>query len=113
VKPFGDYVTLWAGRMGSALFLPPDPGIASSLGIVSRWANGQAYQAQAIAEFLSIADYWLVAHALTIGWTVVTEERPAPQSKKRIKVPDACAGVGVAYLNTFEMLAAEGVRFVI
>jgi hypothetical protein len=62
---------------------------------------------------LSIADYWLVAHALATGWKVVTEEKPAPLARKIIKVPDACSGVGVDCIDTFQMLADEGVRFVL
>jgi hypothetical protein len=99
--------------MGSALFLPPDPHIASSLTVVSVWANGQSYDVQAIAQFLSLADYWLVAHALTTGWKVVTEEKPAPLARRSIKVPDACLGAGVQYMDTFQMLADEGVRFIL
>jgi hypothetical protein len=113
LKPFGDQVTLWAAQMGSALFLPPDPAIAPSLAAVSTWVQGQSYEAQAVAAFLGVADYWLVAHALTTGWKVVTEEKPAPLARKRVKVPDACSGVGVDRINTFQMLAAEGVWFVL
>jgi hypothetical protein len=106
-------VTTWANGLGSALFLPPDPGIGPSLTAVSIWVNGQSYQQQAIDEFLRIADYWLVAHAHTLGWTVVTEETSEPNRQNKVNVPDACAGVGVISMNIFQMLAAEGVRLVL
>lgn len=67
---------------------------------------------QGAAEtFLAAADYFLVAQALSLEYTVVTQEKPAPQSEKKIKIPDACNAVGVAWISLFDMLKAEGARF--
>ena len=59
---------------------------------VAAWAVDPArqYRQEAITKFLGSADYELIAHALAFGATVVTRERPAPDSKKKIKIPDAC-----------------------
>jgi hypothetical protein len=43
---------------------------------------------------------------------VVTHEVVA-HSTKKIKIPNACLGVGVRYVTPFEMLRAERARFVI
>jgi Domain of unknown function (DUF4411) len=32
-------------------------------------------------------------------------------SRRRIKIPDACAGLNVPYVDTFEMLRREGASF--
>lgn len=48
--------------------------------------------------FLQVADYYLVAHALAHGHTVVTHEVAAPSIKK-IKIPNACIGVGVKCMS--------------
>jgi len=52
----------------------------------------------AAAQFLAAGDYFLVSQALSLGHTVVTREEPAPFGKKRIKIPDACNAVRVAWM---------------
>jgi hypothetical protein len=86
--------------------------LAPALGRIAAWATAQPqYEAAALATFLDSADYYLVAHALTFGDTVVTHEVPAPTARKRVKIPDACRGVGVDYVNPFTMLRSERARF--
>ncbi|MCE0459470.1 DUF4411 family protein [Curtobacterium flaccumfaciens] len=68
-------------------------------------------QVAALATFLDSADYYLVVHALTFGETVVTHEVPAPTARMRVKIPDACRGVGVDYVNPITMLRSERARF--
>lgn len=62
--------------------------------------------------FLQVADYYLVAHALAHGHTVVTHEVAAPSIKK-IKIPNACIGVGVKCMSPYVMLRLERARFVL
>ena len=62
--------------------------------------------------FLQGADYYLVAQAHADGHTVVTHEIVSP-STRRIKIPNACLGLGVRCVNTFEMLRSEHARFVL
>ncbi|HEV7447341.1 MAG TPA: DUF4411 family protein, partial [Steroidobacteraceae bacterium] len=62
--------------------------------------------------FLQVADYYLVAHALAIGYTVVTHEVPA-NSIKKVKIPNVCIGVGITCMTPFEMLRVERARFVL
>ena len=79
---------------------------------MSIWANGQNYEPTAVSTFLQKADFYLVAHALAKGHVVVTHELAAASTKK-IKIPNACIGVGVKCLNPFEMLRRERARFVL
>ena len=53
-------------------------------------------------DFVSVADSWLIAEGLSQSMTIITNETPDPQCKKRVKIPDACIAVGVKYcdLNT-------------
>lgn len=61
---------------------------------------------------LQAADYFLVAQALSRGFTVVTQEVPDPVvSRKRTKIPDSCKAVGVPWMTPFMMLRTEGARF--
>ena len=79
---------------------------------VSAWANDQAYEPAAVSTFLQVADYYLVAQARAGGHTVVTHEVPSASTRK-IKIPDACIGLGIKCMTPYEMLRRERVRFVL
>jgi hypothetical protein len=66
----------------------------------------------AVATFLQVADYYIVAQAHAYQHTVVTHEIPS-NSAKRIKIPNACLDLGVRYVTPFEMLRTERARCVI
>lgn len=59
-----------------------------------------------------VADYWLVSHALAHDCTVVTHEVPV-DTVQEIKIPNACIGLGLRCISTFEMLRRERARFVL
>jgi len=59
----------------------------------------------------SIADPWVIAHAMAEGTVVVTKESPTPEGAKRIKIPDVCTALGVEWMNDFEFLQEAGVTF--
>lgn len=44
--------------------------------------------------------------------TVVTHEVPSA-STRRIKIPDACSGLGIKFITPYEMLLRERTRFVL
>jgi hypothetical protein len=112
LKAGSDELAAWAGRRASGFFLEPDAAIAPALMSVSTWATGQRYQPAAVNTFLQLADYYLVAHALAYGHTVVAHEIPST-STKRIKIPDACLGLGIKCVTPFEMLRNEKARFIL
>ena len=53
-----------------------------------------------------------MAHALGHGHTVVSHE-VAEGTKKKVKIPDVCAGLGIKYLPIFELLRLEKALFVL
>lgn len=112
VEAGGDDLSTWAAARGPGFFLKPDALLLPALGSVSAWATGQRYEPAAVNTFLQVADYYLVAHALAYGHTVVTHEVAAPSIKK-IKIPNACIGVGVKCMSPYEMLRVERARFVL
>ena len=69
------------------------------------------YFDHAKAKFATGADGWLVACAQVRGATVVTNEQPAPASRKDVKLPDVCDEFRVPRQNTFVMLRALGAQF--
>jgi hypothetical protein len=97
---------------GAALARPTDARVATKFPEVSIWATSQQYEPAAINTFLQVADYYLIAHALSDGHVVVTHEVPA-NSAKRIKIPNACAGLGLRFMTPYEMLRTERARFVL
>ena len=107
-----DELAAWAAARGGEFFLPPDDAVLQALGTVSDWASGHGYEPAAVATFFQVADYWLVAHALAHGCIVVTHEVPADTARK-IKIPNACIGLGLRCMSTYEMLRRERARFVL
>jgi hypothetical protein len=113
LKNGSDLLASWARQQPRTFFLTPDKHVTSALATVSNWATSKSYKPAAISEFFSVADYWLVGHALATGYILVTHEVAKPSSKKNIKLPDACNGVDVKWTNPFEMLEKEGALFVL
>jgi hypothetical protein len=107
-----DELSDWAADRGDSFFLKPDAAILPALGSVSTWATSQNYEPAAVNTFLQVADFYLVSHALAHGHTVVTHEI-ASISTKKIKIPNACIGLGVKCMTPFEMLRHERARFVL
>ena len=74
------------------------------------WAASQNYTQAALSAFAAdAADYLLVAFGAAYNFTVVTNERPAPKSRKRVKIPDACDALGVKWDTPWNMFRATGV----
>ena len=107
-----DALSEWARVHGQPLFRRTPPALAPQFTQVSAWAMGQQYTPAAINTFLQAADFYLIAHALAYQHVVVTHEVPA-NSPARIKIPNACVGLGVRFMTPFKMLRIEKARFVL
>jgi hypothetical protein len=107
-----DELAVWAADRGATFFLNPDTAILPALGTVSGWVTGQTYEPAAVNTFLQVADYYLVAHALAHGHTVVTHEKAQPLARK-IKIPNVCIGLNIRCITPFEMLRNERARFIL
>jgi len=107
-----DDLSVWAAQRGVSFFVPPDEKLLTALSTVSEWVSKQQYRPAAISMFLQDTDYYLVAHALAHGHTVVTHEVPS-DGVKRVKIPNVCIGMKVKCMTPFEMLRKERARFVL
>lgn len=108
----GDLVD-WAQEEAPADFWRPvSEATLKAATALAEWAAdpGHAYTQAAVDEFLGKADFWIVAEAMATGSTVVTREVSAPNSKKAIKIPDACAAFGVPCDQPFPVYARLGLR---
>ena len=107
-----DDLAAWVRERGEGFFLGPDDAVVPALQTVSDWAGNAGYQPAAVATFLQVADYWLVAHALAHDFIIVTHEVLADTVRK-IKIPNACVGLGLHCMSPYEMLRRERARFVL
>lgn len=107
-----DELAHWAKEISLDFFLKPDANVARYFPTVSKWAINQNYESAAINTFLQVADYYLVTHALANRFTIITHEVPA-NSTKKIKIPNACIGLGIKFMSPYEMLRHEKARFVL
>lgn len=107
-----DELSDWASQRGQGFFLKPDAAMIRVLGSVSTWAAGQGYDAAAVNTFLQVADYYLLAYAVAYQYVIVTHEVAAASTKK-IKIPNACIGLGIKCMTPYEMLRLERARFVL
>lgn len=107
----GDDLAAWMKAQPASFRIAAGSADSAGLATVSAWVNGAGFRSAAVSEFLAAADYFIVAQALTLGYTVVTHETPDPASKKRVKIPDACSAAGVAWVSPFTWLRDSGARF--
>jgi hypothetical protein len=60
----------------------------------------------------SLADPWVIAHALNENAMVVTkEEKVTAMNSNRIKIPNVCDNMGVPWLNDFQLIKELNIRF--
>lgn len=106
-----DELAVWMKAQPASFRLTPGDTELASLKAVSEWAHTAGFKDAAVSAFLSGADYFNVAQAGSLDYCVVTLETPDPNSKKRIKIPDACEAMGVKWMNLFKMLKHENAQF--
>lgn len=108
----GDDLTEWVKHHKSLFEIPARKFVESSTEL-AQWVVKGEYTQVAQHQFLAAADFELVAQALALGATVVTEERPQPGSRKRVLISDACDAMGVQWTDPFTMLERCGAKFVL
>ena len=113
IEAGADELSDWVRSRSQSFFLRDDQHVLKSLASVARWVNQQSYEPAAISTFFQVADYYyLVAHALTKSFVVVTHE-VAANSTKRIKIPNVCMGLNLKFMTPYTMLRHERARFLL
>ena len=62
----------------------------------------------------SLADPWVIAHAIDENAIVVTKEEKITAINKKnnkIKIPDVCDNMKIKWINDFQMIRELGIRF--
>jgi hypothetical protein len=71
------------------------------------------YTPAAVDQFLRSPDAWLIAFCLAHGHKLVTHEISEPNRRNKVKIPDVCNALGVAWADTFEALRELRAQFVL
>ena len=74
---------------------------------MTRWVSTERepkYKPNAVNIFLDAADSWLVASAYRHKAKIVTNEKPAPNGKARVKIPDVAQHFDVECLEGIDFL---------
>lgn len=101
----------WA-KAHKDFFLPVTAAELPAIAAVNRWANDSPdFEAAAKSEFATAADSFLIGQAVAGAHTVVTHE-VVSDGRRRIKIPNAAIANSVSVCSPFQMLRAEGARFV-
>lgn len=58
------------------------------------------------------SDVFIEARKHQYGY-VAASDKTAKRDGAKVKIPDVCKGLGVAYMTTFELLRRERARFVL
>jgi hypothetical protein len=107
-----DDLTEWAReRKDDGWFLQADDLETQTIFTdIATWVMAQPFKPHAKEDFLDVCDPWLIAKASALGATLVTLETYAPDSKRKVKIPNVCRQFDVDYVNTFDMLSELGAR---
>lgn len=105
---WGHPIYAWyASNRKPSQILVPDSEEIERYQEVTEWvaqSRRPAYKTSAVNQFLEAADSWLVASAYKHGATIVTDETPSPESKKRVKIPDVAGQFGIPCITALDFL---------
>ena len=113
LKDGGDELADWVKDHRESLFHieSTSAAVAAHVATLEAWARAEGYKPHVVADFMDCSDPFLVGVGAESGYVVVTQETPAASKKRKVKIPDACAHLGVQCENTFEMMRVLGARF--
>lgn len=107
-----DELSDWTKGLNEGFFIEPDAQTLTQYSAMQNWLRANSYEAGAVNEFFQAADSALIATAMSEHWTVVTHEVPA-NTKRKVKIPNACIGLNVKLINPYAMLRQERANFVL
>lgn len=111
-----DHLSDWAKDTVPKAFFKKteDQAVIKAFAKMVTWVNGESqFKSTAKAEFADVADGWLIAYAKVSRMIVVTLEVHRPDIQTKVPIPNVCHEFGVDCVNTFEMLEALNVQFVL
>lgn len=109
----GDPLWNWLQtEFDTAFYSTNDDEVLLSYREIIQWANEQEqFFDYAKADFAQVADAWLIAYARAKDCIIVTQEKFAPQMKRKIQIPNVCNAFDVGCMDTFQLLRELRVRW--
>jgi predicted nuclease of predicted toxin-antitoxin system len=108
----GDDLDAWKKQASGLFASTDDKNVITAYREINQWVQNQKRFTQAAkSEFARNPDAWVIAYAKANNAIVVTHEAPAPNSKRKVQIPDVCKQFNVQHTNTFNMLLILKVIF--
>ncbi len=106
-----DQLVAWLKAFPLKQFIDTDLEIQANQRKIANYVlNHEIFSPENKYRFLEKADPWLIATAMTRGYTVVTHESKVGVGTKKVKIPNICEVFGVDYTNLFEVMKAKKVK---
>ena len=101
-----DVLSNWAKtRRSNGLCVSPSSQVQEAFRRIADYLQSNVrYPQPQVAQFLSGADPWLIAHAIVEGGTVVTLETDLKPESHKARIPDVCDHFRVRCINTSDLL---------
>lgn len=115
LKKGDDELAAWAKQHPQLFLDVHDQATQECFAVVAEYVMTQAARMKtgAAEDFLSGADPWLIAKAMSTGCTVVTHERHHADVVKKFLIPNVCDIFEVNWMNTFDLLYKLEARFIL
>lgn len=112
-----DELAQWVKEYRTILFEEPDDQINDIFAQIANYVS-ENYEPHQIAEFLDGADPWVIAHAKSKNYIVVTQEKLKVEERSpatglisgKIKIPNICSVFDVQWINTFQLMRELNIR---
>lgn len=83
----------------------PEQAVRQSYAEIVNYVDGNSqYFLSAKEEFYGVADSWLCAYGLALGYPIVTLEQPKYQARKRILIPNICEDFNIEYIDLLKFM---------
>lgn len=110
IKDGFDELKEWVlSNVPQGFFLPFDSEALNAYSALQNWAASGNFTDTAKSEFAAKADAYIIATAYSKGMTLVTLEISEPQRRNKVKIPDACMGIGANWCDLNTMFRNLGV----
>lgn len=102
-----DEISTWINNEVPVSFFQDENTSMRNYGVLMNWAQALDVSDKAKEDFASQtkADAFLIAHAMTHGFSIISHEKSQEGAKKRIMIPNAAKAHGVETLTIYDFLS--------
>lgn len=107
----GDELSIWA-KEHKNIFLPSNIEILPFFDTINNSLIKLKYTQGARNDFMQVADYYLIAHALHKQCAIITHEVPK-NTLKKVQIPNICLDLNIKFMNIYDLLKTEKPQFIL